>query len=376
MPTMRRTLVLAILLLPLLQALTLGAENVQIIDDGDSAFTKVGNWSYAQVLIPNAAYNNDFNQATPSTTPGIATWSMFVNPGVRYRVSVVWYTPSVGASAYSTAAPVKVTAGNTVLVSTTLNMQKSPNDLHADGLVWENLGDFQINSNPLKVELTGVADKTVLADALRIERLDGQPIFSPVITKVIPKPVLTTGNVQVRILGTDFDQAARFVVNGIEMTNAVFVSSTEMRATIPPQPAGLKSVTVVSGGGLRHTLPEALNYGDVLYLDDDDPGFERVGSWGYTQTTLPNHAFNSDFRQGAPAVAHNFASWNFAVPPDEYLISIVWPAKSAPYNQAYSTAAKFSVWDGENRLATINVNQQKPPIGHQDKDLVWQGLGI
>jgi len=372
----RRQLLATVLILPLLQATCVGSDSVRIIDDGDAEFVRTGNWSYTQVVIPSVAYNDDYVQGAPAATPGKATWTMFVNPGVRYRVSMIWYTPSVGASAYSTAAPVKVSAGSTVLISKTLNFQSAPNDLTADGLVWENLGEFQVNSNPLTVELSGVTSKTVLADAVRIERMDGRPIFSPTITNVLPKPVLTSGNVQVRILGTDFDQAARFLVNGTEMTNPVFISSTEMRATIPPQSAGLKDVTIISGGGLRHTLREALNYGEILYLDQEDPGFTSFGRWGYTRTTLPNHAYNSDFRQGTPAAAHSFATWSFAVLPDEYLVSIVWPGYSAPHNLAYSNAASFSLWDGDNRLATVRVNQQKFPVGLSDKGLVWQGLGI
>lgn len=373
---LRRQLFTVALLLTLLQAVCFGADNVRIIDDGDAEFVRVGNWSYTQVVIPNVAYFDDYVQGAPAATPGQATWTMFVNPGVRYRVSMVWYTPSVGASAYSTAAPVKVLAGSTVLVSKTLNMQSAPNDLNADGLVWEDLGEFQVNSNPLKIELSGVTNKTVLADAVRIERMDGRPIFSPTITTVLPKPVLTSGNVQVRILGTDFDQSARFLVNGTEMTNPVFISSTEMRATIPAMSPGLKDVTIISGGGLRHTLREALRYGEILYLDQEDPGFTSIGRWGYTRTTLPNHAYNADFRQGPPAAAHSFVTWNFAVLPDEYMISVIWPGYAAPHNIAYSNAASFSIWDGDNRLTTVKVNQQKFPLGITDQNLVWQGLGI
>jgi hypothetical protein len=375
MAAARHAVILAMLLLPSICAQGSAAENVRIIDDGDTEFAKSGTWSRVQVVIPNIAYNDDFVQAGPAASPGKATWTMYVNPGVRYRVSIVWHTPSIGAVAYSPAAPVKVLAGGTQLVSKTLNMQKAPNDLNADGLIWENLGDFQINANPVKVELTGVSDKTVLADAVRIERLDGRPIFSPAIEEVVPKPVFTSGNVQVRMLGSDFDPAARFFVNGVAMTNTVFVSPTEMRATIPPQPAGLQSVMVVSGAGLRHTLPGALHYGDILYLDDGEPGFDTTGNWGYARSTLPNHAYNADFRQGAPAASGSFASWTFAVLPDEYLVSIAWPAYSAPYNLSYSTAAKFSVWDGNNRVASVNVNQRKAPVGFKDKELTWQGLG-
>ncbi len=372
----RRHLLATALILPLLQGIGFGSDNVRIIDDGDAEFVRTGNWSYTQVVIPSVAYNDDYVQGAPAATPGKATWTMFVNPGVRYRVSMIWYTPSVGASAYSTAAPVNVKAGSTVLVSKTLNFQSAPNDLTADGLVWENLGEFQVNSNPLSIELSGVTSKTVLADAVRIERMDGRPIFSPTITTVLPKPVLTSGNVQVRIFGTDFDQAARFLVNGTEMTNPVFISSTEMRATIPAQSAGLKDVTIISGGGLRHTLREALDYGEILYMDQESPGFTSFGRWGYTRTTLPNHAYNADFRQGPPAAAHSFATWTFALLPDEYMISIVWPGYAAPHNIAYSNAASFSIWDGDNRVATVKVNQQKFPVGVTDKDLVWQGLGI
>jgi hypothetical protein len=58
------------------------AENVIIVDDGDSSFSKQGTWQPTQILIPGAAYNSDYLQAGPSTPPAKADWTIFVNPGV------------------------------------------------------------------------------------------------------------------------------------------------------------------------------------------------------------------------------------------------------------------------------------------------------
>ena len=65
--------------------------------------------------------------------------------------------------------------GTTVLTSKTLNQELSPDDFTADGSTWESLGDFIVTGDTLTVRLTDAANEFVIADAVRVERIEPAP---------------------------------------------------------------------------------------------------------------------------------------------------------------------------------------------------------
>jgi trimeric autotransporter adhesin len=71
----------------------------------------------------------------------------------------------------ATDAPYTVFSGSTPLTTVDVNQELAPNDFSDDGVNWEKLGTFTITSNTLRVQLSNAANEYVIADAIRIERL-------------------------------------------------------------------------------------------------------------------------------------------------------------------------------------------------------------
>ena len=71
----------------------------------------------------------------------------------------------------------------------------------------------------------------------------------PTIKKLKPKKGLETGGTVVTIVGTGFTEGATVEFGELEASEVVFESSTSLRATTPPEPAGKVPVTVTTEGG-------------------------------------------------------------------------------------------------------------------------------
>jgi len=66
-----------------------------------------------------------------------------------------------------------VSDGSRLLATVTVNQKTAPNSFVADGSSWQKLGAFKLCSGTLVVQLTNRANGQVVADAVRIERVDG-----------------------------------------------------------------------------------------------------------------------------------------------------------------------------------------------------------
>jgi hypothetical protein len=137
---------------------------VRVLDDGDAGFKTTGTWTVTTGL----GYQNDCRTNTKGTGRDTASWTFAVVPG-WYRVAVTWPAGVAGAA---TDAPFSVYGGTKLLGTVMLDQQA---DL---GGGWKNLeyqgngGVFQITGTSLVVKLTDKASGNVIADAVRIERVE------------------------------------------------------------------------------------------------------------------------------------------------------------------------------------------------------------
>ncbi|MCA9078759.1 MAG: hypothetical protein KDA93_27290 [Planctomycetaceae bacterium] len=135
----------------------------QILDDGDPGFEiESGVWGTG-----NSGVNGDNRNASNSGAEKVASWT-FINlsPG-QYRVSATW----VGTASRASDAPYTIYDGGTPLVTTDVNQKFAPNDSSEDGILWEDLATVVITGDTLVVRLTNDANGSVMADAIRIERV-------------------------------------------------------------------------------------------------------------------------------------------------------------------------------------------------------------
>ncbi len=173
---------------------------VNIVDNYQPGFFTEGGWQFYSFKVgPPDGFEGDYQYAStispgPQPYPGetprppSANWVFATEPGVRYRVSVTWvahpnratdapFSVHDGAAEWNNGPPRSsppVPALPPTLGSVRLNQEASPNDFF-DRAWWEDLGVFTPTGNALTVRLTQQANEFVIADAVRLERLDGEP---------------------------------------------------------------------------------------------------------------------------------------------------------------------------------------------------------
>lgn len=136
---------------------------VRILDDTDPGFMKNGFWT----PFVGQGYQNDVTYAAASSGLSVATWTFAATPG-QYRISATWTTHANRA----TDAPYTVYNGAASLGTVAINQEQVPNDRSDGGAWWEDIGTFTVTGNSLVVKLTNVANEYVIADAIRIERIE------------------------------------------------------------------------------------------------------------------------------------------------------------------------------------------------------------
>ena len=135
-----------------------------IIDNGQSGYSTVGNW----VNYLGQGRQNDLDFSALGSGGDVARWTFTVSPG-RYRVSASW----VEHTNRATNAPYTIRDGSTAVATVAVNQKLAANDLTDGGTVWEDLGGpYDIAGTTLVVEVSDAANGYVIADAVRIERLN------------------------------------------------------------------------------------------------------------------------------------------------------------------------------------------------------------
>jgi len=141
----------------------------QIIDNGDVGFATVGSWGASA-----GGYQNDRHLHLPSSGSSTATWTFSVPVG-EYEVSATWLEHSNRSS----AAPYSIYDGNTLLGEVIfVNQKLKPTEL-PDGLgVFNRLRTVTISSGTLRVVLGTAPDGYVIADAIRVSKVQSPAIAS------------------------------------------------------------------------------------------------------------------------------------------------------------------------------------------------------
>lgn len=137
---------------------------VQRVDDSHVRFATVGSWLHH----PLAGIGLGGRYREAGTGLHKAAWTFYVVPGL-YRVSATWKE----ASNRATNAPFTIVDGSNELAAVRINQELRPDDFRDQVARWEDLGSpVEVRGNKLVVRLTNDADQYVVADAIRIERLD------------------------------------------------------------------------------------------------------------------------------------------------------------------------------------------------------------
>lgn len=134
---------------------------VNTVDDLDTRYYEGGPWS---TVSNSRAYNGDIRRAAQSSGSSICLWEFY---GIRpqyYEILVTW-------PAHKKAAPdanIEIWDAATLRDTIVFDQTQSPSGKTSDGVKWQSLGLYWIDTGSIWVVLRSQPTGTVLADAARI----------------------------------------------------------------------------------------------------------------------------------------------------------------------------------------------------------------
>jgi len=344
---------------------------------GFSPFTATG--YQARVLAAPAGDGSAF-----------ATWQFSgLTPGL-YRVAATWPTHPNRA----TNSPFSVYDGDTttgtLLGTARIDQRDTPGDFIDQMIPWQDVLTVRISGDTLSVQLTNDANGYVIADAIRIERLDEQPrvaLLDSTGNAIAAESVFDFGSVDPGETRTETFTLVNFGSSALTLEPRLpldFVFVTAPPATLAANASASfevrfqpTRVDTYSGDLRLSNNTSNQNPFDVILtgkvtpdeqiIDVLDPGYADTGF-----TTFTGQGFAGQVRESTPD-AGNVATWTFAgVQPDTtYRVSATWPGYS---NRA--TNAPFSISEIAGGTTTYLVNQRLEPGDYNADGAAWQDLGI
>ncbi len=354
------------------------------LDDGDHAVTLSGSgWGDTQ----GVGFDGDIHWNAAGTGTDTAEWTVNIVPGA-YNFALTWKS---GANR-ATNAPISIFDGATLIGSLLLNQEIDPNDFADAGANWENLGSFNITGNSVIVRLTDAADEFVIADALRVERIEPAPEI--VVTQNGVDVADGAGAVSFGTVLTGSSLSKTFTVTNtglanLELSEPISVpagfSVTQSFGSTTLAPGESTTFVITLDAAATGTFSGAVSFGnndadeapfdftvsgsvsDSLIVDDGDAGFVTTGAnWGITSGV----GFNGDVLWNAAGTGAETAQWTVNVAPGTYQIAATWQPGS---NRA--TNAPFTIFDGANAIGTAIVNQELAPGSFTADGASWESLG-
>ncbi len=339
----------------------------------------------------------------------IAQWQFTdLEPGV-YKVSVSY----VASPGRATNAPYTVIDNTKALATVRIDQTVSANDFSEDGVNYEDLGTFQIDSTTMNVQLSDKGNGFVIAGKVRIERLD--ELFQIVEATDSDFSIesgdwaLTAANVYSNGAGTG-DEIVRWQFMDLDPGRyRISVTYTEFanRATDAPYTIfdGTTAVEIVdinqqlpadtftengiafedlgefriTETSLRVELSDLANnfviagavriqrvddLGDIVGIFD--PGFTIMAPTGeWSLSALGTIYFNGP-GSGTEAVQWEFTGLEKGI----YRVSVTYEHFA---NRA--TDAPFTVFNDTTDLGTFDINQELAPNDFAEKGTNWEDLG-
>jgi hypothetical protein len=388
-----------------------------VVDNSQGGYSDAGG-GWASFMDGNAYFGNE-RYVAPGTGTNTATWQApGLAPGV-YDVQVDW----TAFANRATNATYQIYDGATLLGSATIDQTKTAvGGATINGITFQSLGRFTINSGSVKVVLSDNANGYVIADAMLAEvatlpavidnsqggysdagggwasfndanaYLGNERYVAPGTgsnTATWQTSGLANGPYNVYVDWTPFagratnatyqifDGTTLLATTSIDQTHAP--SGDVVLNGVPFQSLGRFPIT---SGTVKVVLSDNANgyvIADAMYVkvatgqvvvDNGQYGYAETGT-GWTSFNDPN-AFNGNERYAAPGVGANTATWSV---PDlaagTYNVQVDWTAYA---NRA--TNATYQVFDGATLLGTVTVNQQVAPTGGSTVNgVTFQSLG-
>lgn len=350
----------------------------------DNTATYTGTWS-----VGTTGFNSDTHYKAKGTGAATANWTFTnLDPGV-YRVAATWTAKATAASNASyTVLDGAVSAG-----TGTLNQRLVPGSRTISGIKWADIGTFSITGSRLTVRLSDAADGIVLADAIRIDRVDNLAGGAEVSVKAAGVSLATGGAVAFGSSPSGTPVSRVFTVRNVGGSDldlssfnlpAGFVMATPPDRTLVT-PGSSATFTVRTASGAPGTYSGALTLGTsdsdegtfsinlsttvtarVATIDDGDAGFVLGGTWGAATT-----GYLGDSRAHLAGTGSSTATWKFnGLVAGTYRVYATWVAGS---NRASN--APYTITTGGVTLGSVAVDQRVAPAERNVSSAWWKNLG-
>jgi uncharacterized protein (DUF1800 family) len=210
--------------------------SIGLIDDTDASFSSTAGWTSVTPTSGTVPFNGSIHVAAAGTGTQIATWTFSgFEPGA-YRVSATWPGGGTAAGTNATYAiydPNIATPSLQLLGTVSVSQQADSAGFTDAGSTWQDLGVFNISGSAtggptLVVQLTDNANGTVIADAIRIERV-GYP--SAIIDDTSVQ-FSTTAGTWTRAAGANDFQKGRTIAAGT--AGATATAAAQWSFTVAP----------------------------------------------------------------------------------------------------------------------------------------------
>ena len=144
----------------------------RVIDNGQFGYSETGS-GWNSFTDPNA-YNGNERYVAAGTGANTATWQATGLAAGTYDVEMTWTAYSNRA----TNATYQVFDGTTLLGTVQVNQQLTPTEgVTVNGIPFQSLGQFTINSGTLRVVLSDNANGYVIAEAMLVQAYTGPKVI-------------------------------------------------------------------------------------------------------------------------------------------------------------------------------------------------------
>ena len=368
---------------------------VTIIDDGDQGFTATSGWQHWD---KSGGFDGDYLYVSSGSGNQVASYTFTGLGAGEYGVWATWKNAGSRAS----NVPYSIFEDDKLLETIAVDQNQAPDDLTAEGTVWELLGeDYVILDGIMVVEITDAINNSWgIADAVRIEKT-ADVVLEPEIS--VSNPL--TGNVSDG--GTvDFGDVHKGATVDLEFE--IKNAGTDDMTLVEIQPADIPNgfsvlsnigdTTVARGdttnftvrvdtsstGALSGTLKFANNDGDenpfeivlsanvvdapvVQIVDDGDSGFSATSGF----ISYSGHGGRGDdYHYAQNGNGSEIARWTFdGLTEGNYRIWTTWRVASLR-----PTDAPYRMLDGTTDRGTVLVNQQQQPGDLNADGTSWKQL--
>ena len=386
--------------------------DTSIVDNGDTNYSETGTWKSGSASLWNYLFDNRFHAAGDGSST--ASWSFSGLANGAYEVYVTWS----GYSNRASDAPYTVLDGGATLGTIDVDQRANPSGETLGGRPWQSIGVFNNSSGTLAVRLSDDANGVVIADAVRIVKLDtsivdnGDASYSETgdwksgsaslwnylfdnrfhaagdgsSTASWSFSGLDSGAYEVYVTWSGYSNRASdapyTVLDGASPVGTIDVDqranpSGELLGGRPWQSIGVFNN---SSGTLTVRLSDDANGVviadavrivklDTSIVDNGDANYAETGSWNSGSASVWNYLFDNCFHQAGDGSAT--ATWSFpGLAQGTYEVFVTWSAYS---NRA--TDAAYTIFDDANPVRTVVVDQQMNPSGDILGSRPWQSIG-